>query len=103
MMTRLVALDPPRPVLQGQQILIDGGMIAAVGKKINSAGLTILQRIDCSGKIVLPGLVNTHSHLIEDLARYLAYGDGEPHRRGNRYRSRIGLRRVSQKWWDSGG
>ena len=45
------------------------GMIAAVGKKINTAGLTIHQRIDCSGKIVMPGLVNTHSHLTEILQR----------------------------------
>ena len=44
---RLVTLDSLRPVLQGQQILIDWGMIATVGKKINSAGLTTHQCIDC--------------------------------------------------------
>lgn len=66
---RLLALDKPRPVVEDQQILIEGGVIAAVGRKIDTAGLPIHQRIDCSDKIVMPGLVNTHSHLTEILQR----------------------------------
>ncbi|MBM4264326.1 MAG: amidohydrolase family protein [Deltaproteobacteria bacterium] len=66
---RLLTLDKLRPVLERQQILVDNGVIAAVGKDLKIAGLPIRQRIDCTGKIVMPGLINTHSHLTEILQR----------------------------------
>lgn len=66
---RLLTLDKLRPVLERQQILIDDGVIAATGRNIATAGMAIRQRIDCAGKIVMPGLINTHSHLTEILQR----------------------------------
>src|SRR5437867_6415684 len=65
----LVTLDVARPVLKGQQLLVDQGVIAGMGRNIKQQGLRIEKRIDCSGKIVMPGLVNAHSHLLEVLQR----------------------------------
>jgi 5-methylthioadenosine/S-adenosylhomocysteine deaminase len=67
----VVTLDKPKPTLEDQQILIDQGAIAEVGKRIKRGGFIINRRIDCSGRIVMPGLVNTHSHLTEILQRSL--------------------------------
>src|SRR6266478_4259317 len=67
----VVTLEKQRPILEGQQILIDGGSIAEIGKRIRTDDASISKRIDCSGKIVMPGLVNTHSHLTEILQRSL--------------------------------
>ena len=67
----VVTLEKQRPILEGQQILIDRGAIAEVGKRIRTDGFVISKRIDCSGRIVMPGLVNTHSHLTEILQRSL--------------------------------
>lgn len=65
----LVTLDPQRPVLGGQQLLVDRGVIAGMGSRIMPAGFAAEKRIDCSGKSVMPGLVNAHSHLAEILQR----------------------------------
>jgi cytosine/adenosine deaminase-related metal-dependent hydrolase len=67
----VVTLEKQRPILEGQQILIDRGSIAEVGKRIRTDRFVITKRIDCSGRIVMPGLVNTHSHLTEILQRSL--------------------------------
>jgi 5-methylthioadenosine/S-adenosylhomocysteine deaminase len=65
----VVTLNASKPVLEGQQILIHDGSIAQVGKKINPRGLPVTRRIDCSEMIVMPGLVNAHSHLTEILQK----------------------------------
>ncbi len=66
---QVVTLEKQRPVLEGQQLVIDRGIIAAVGKQIHAERYVIAKRIDCTGKIVMPGLVNAHSHLTEILQR----------------------------------
>jgi 5-methylthioadenosine/S-adenosylhomocysteine deaminase len=65
----IVTLDPRRPVLQDQQILIDQGVIAEIGNRVRTNDAALTERIDCSGKIMMPGLVNAHSHLTEILQR----------------------------------
>lgn len=67
----VVALNRRKSILKGQQILIDQGVIVEVGKRVMASGFHIEERLDCSGKIVMPGLVNTHSHLTEILQRSL--------------------------------
>ncbi len=57
----IVTQDRKRRVLEKEDILIEGDCIAAIGKGLKPEGSTEL--IDCSGKIVMPGLVNTHTHL----------------------------------------
>src|SRR5687767_6253422 len=65
----VVTLNPSKPVLEGQQILIHNGVIAQVGRNIHHPGLPITRRIGCSKMIVMPGLVNAHSHLTEILQK----------------------------------
>ena len=64
----VVTPERRKPVLEGQQILVQDGVIAEIGNRVR-AGRRIEKRIDCSGKIVMPGLVNAHSHLTEILQR----------------------------------
>ncbi|MGH7826615.1 MAG: amidohydrolase family protein [Candidatus Binatia bacterium] len=65
----VVTLNRAKPVLEGQQILIHQGSLAQMGRQIHTRALPITKRIDCSQKIVMPGLVNAHSHLTEILQR----------------------------------
>jgi len=65
----VVTLNVSKPVLAAQRILIHDGTIARLGRKIHAGGLPITRRIDCSQMIVMPGLVNAHSHLTEILQR----------------------------------
>ena len=65
----VVTLNPSKPVLEAQQILLHDGAIDQLGRRIHTKGLPITRRIDCSQMIVMPGLVNTHSHLTEILQK----------------------------------
>src|SRR5687768_5527073 len=65
----VVTLNTSKPVLEGQQILIQDGTIGQMAPKIHTRGLPITKRIDCSQMIVMPGLVNAHSHLTEILQK----------------------------------
>jgi cytosine/adenosine deaminase-related metal-dependent hydrolase len=65
----LVTMDKQQPLKERQQLVIDQGTIADFGDHIKSTRFAIEDCIDCSGKIVMPGLVNAHSHLTEILQK----------------------------------
>lgn len=67
----VVTLDKRKPILERQQLVIDRGVIAQIGSRIPIERYDREERIDCSGMIVMPGLVNAHSHLTEILQRSL--------------------------------
>lgn len=48
---------------EAQDVLIDGETIAEVGPKVSAEGVT--QVIEASGQVLLPGLVDLHTHLRE--------------------------------------
>jgi len=50
------------PIAAGT-VVVTGGKIAAVGPAATTAVPPDAERIDCSGKVVMPGLVDTHSHV----------------------------------------
>lgn len=58
-----------KSLLNNMEVLIDHGVITAVGKKVKTADLRIQEVIDCAGRVVMPGLVNAHSHVTEILQR----------------------------------
>jgi len=58
--------DAHRRVVRAD-ILVEGGRIAAVGEVPRAD-----EEIDCSGCAVLPGLINTHTHVANTLLRGLA-------------------------------
>lgn len=60
----LVDIDPPG--VQSGGLRIEGGRIAARGDRVSAAAGDEL--VDCDGAVVLPGLVNGHTHLYSALA-----------------------------------
>jgi 5-methylthioadenosine/S-adenosylhomocysteine deaminase len=65
----LVTMDERNSVLKGRELLVQDGRISWIGAQLKTNGVAIDERIDCRGKIVIPGLVNAHSHLLEILQR----------------------------------
>ena len=63
----LVTMDDRRTRISGGHVLVEEDRIAAVGTEIVPGPLD--RRIDARGKLVLPGLVNTHHHLPQTLTR----------------------------------
>jgi len=57
-------------VLEHVDVLVEGSSIKKVGKNIDSpVGSKDLKVIDASGKVVMPGLVNAHTHLYQALLK----------------------------------
>lgn len=66
----VVTMDGARRELKGADVLVRGGVIAAVGEGLGSAGEVVSAR----GCVVTPGLVNTHHHLYQSLTRAVPGG-----------------------------
>lgn len=69
----VVTMDATRRELAGASILVEDGVITAVGTldAAHAAGAAV---IDATGCIVTPGLVNTHHHLYQTLTRAVPGG-----------------------------
>ncbi len=59
-------MDDARREIAGCDILVRDGVIAAVGQRIIAPDAQV---IEACGKLVTPGLVNTHHHLYQTLTR----------------------------------
>ena len=66
----VVTVDKARRVLFGEDVLLNGSTIAAVGNvpPADAAGAEV---VDCTGKILFPGFINTHNHLFQSLLKGL--------------------------------
>ncbi|RPA12291.1 8-oxoguanine deaminase [Gordonia sp. OPL2] len=67
----VVTVDGRRRELESASVLIDGSRVAAVGD-IPSDLPADVTRIDGSGRVLTPGLINTHHHLYQWITRGLA-------------------------------
>ncbi|XPV75661.1 MAG: amidohydrolase [Desulfovibrio sp.] len=67
----VVTMDDHRQVYEGGDVLIEDDIIRAVGVVDPALVATDAERIDATGKIILPGLINTHVHLSQQLGRGL--------------------------------
>jgi len=62
----IITMDAQRRILGRGSVAIDGDKITAVGKDVKGRADTV---IDARGKVVLPGLINAHTHLSMTLLR----------------------------------
>jgi 5-methylthioadenosine/S-adenosylhomocysteine deaminase len=68
----IVTMDHDRHVYENGFIAIRGDEIVAIGEQKNgSAGMTATEKIDAAGKLIIPGLINGHTHVPMVLMRGL--------------------------------
>lgn len=74
----IITVDPEQTIWLEGAILIEGSWITAIGKTTLLLKDPSLLRhpapniVDCQGKIIIPGLINTHAHLGQSILRGLA-------------------------------
>ncbi len=66
----VLTMDPQFTIHAPGAVAIAGDAILAVGAE--AAGIHALETIDCGGRVVMPGLVNAHTHAPMSLLRGLA-------------------------------
>lgn len=68
----LVTMDPGRRIIEDGAVAIEGNRIAAVGSTAELADRYAgVKTLNATGKVVTPGLVNTHTHLFQGLLKGL--------------------------------
>ena len=67
-----VTMDGNRRVLQNACVAVEGGKIASVGTERPQGSFDRV--VDGTGKVLMPGLINAHTHLPMTLMR--GYGGG---------------------------
>lgn len=72
----IISVDSERTIWLDAALLVQGNRIAALDKTAlllqNPEIPQDVQVVDCTGKIIIPGLINTHAHLCQSLLRGLA-------------------------------
>src|SRR5258706_1554353 len=69
----IVTMDGERRVIENGAVAVERGRIVAVGPRAAiEARYPARQKIDATGRLVLPGLINTHTHAAMSLFRGLA-------------------------------
>jgi 5-methylthioadenosine/S-adenosylhomocysteine deaminase len=68
----LITMNERREVLEGASVCVEQDRIAAVGtREALKQRFPEAELIDCKGRIVMPGMVNTHTHLFQTLLKGL--------------------------------
>ncbi len=62
----VAVMDDERTVLRNASVHVSGSKIVAVGTDLQAPGA---ERLDASGCVVIPGMVNTHHHLYQTMFR----------------------------------
>ena len=69
----VVTMDKDRRLIEDGAVAIKDGKIALVGKRAAvTKNLRAKQTIDATGKVIIPGLINTHTHVPMSLYRGIA-------------------------------
>ena len=69
----IITMDEERNVYMDGYVAIDAGRIRAVGPS-KTCNFSADEEIGGDGYLVLPGLVNVHSHLVQGCIRGMAEG-----------------------------
>ena len=76
---RVITRDPENPYLQNGAVVTEGAKIAAVGDcDALKKAYPDAQFVDAAGGIIMPGLINAHTHIYSGLARGLAVSGYNP-------------------------
>ncbi len=59
----VLTLDASETIIQNGAIAVSGEKITSVGPSVDFQSSNASQHIDAHGGIIMPGLVNTHTHL----------------------------------------
>ena len=70
----VVTVDDHRRVIDPGSVAITGNRIVAVDTKAALSGIEAVRTIDCTGRAVLPGFIDTHNHLFQALGRTIGEG-----------------------------
>jgi len=70
--THVITGDPTRPVVTDGAVLVRGGLVAEVGTSSELRTAHPGEPVVDTGRVVLPGLVNTHTHSYSAYARGMA-------------------------------
>ena len=68
----VLTMDPQRPMIDNGAVAITGDTITAVDSVAGLGTLAARETIDAAGGIIMPGLINTHTHAAMTLFRGLA-------------------------------
>ncbi len=87
----VMSVDPEVGNFAKGDVLVEGSKIVAVGADINATGAHV---IDASGKIVMPGFIDTHHHQFETglrstLSDAIVVNDGRPETARNYYETML--------------
>ncbi len=68
----LITMNEQREVLERASVCVEKDRIAAVGTRQDlQRRFPTAEVVDCTGRIVMPGMVNTHTHLFQTLLKGL--------------------------------
>lgn len=69
----IVTVNKEREIIYGGSMVVDNGRIVDIGENeyIRSKYLNFDKEVDCEGKAIFPGFVNTHNHLFQTLLKGL--------------------------------
>ncbi len=70
----VITMDPKRRIIKKGAVLIENDRIAWVGKsgRVSQAAARGARKLDASGKIIMPGIIDAHVHNVQSLARGIA-------------------------------
>lgn len=76
---RLITRDERQPLIEDGCVVIQDGLIAAVGETGSlHRSYPDAPFVDAHGRLIMPGLINTHMHLYSTFARGMALKDAAP-------------------------
>lgn len=88
---RVVTRDEANPYIEDGAVVVDGDKIVAVGKRAEmEKSYPDAEFLDAKGGVIMPGLINAHTHIYSGLARGLAIKGCNPTNF---------LENLEQQWW----
>ena len=89
---RVVTRDAKKPYVKDGAVAIQADKVVAVGGRSElEAAYSDAELLDAHGGIIMPGLINCHTHIYSGLARGLAIKGCNPHNF---------LENLEQQWWN---